>query len=75
MVSGAQQRDWATQVDISFLPQTSLPFKLPRNTEQSSLSDIQQDLVGYPFKHNSVYMSIPNSLTTPYKKEASEQIR
>ena len=34
---GAQQCDLAIQTPVSILPQTSLPARLPRNIEQSSL--------------------------------------
>ena len=37
IVSGAEQRDSATHVPVSILPQTPLPSRLPHNIEQSSL--------------------------------------
>ena len=37
IVLGTQQSDLAIQTPVSILPQTSLPSRLPRNIEQSSL--------------------------------------
>ena len=37
IVSGGQQRDLAIYIRVFILPQTPLPSRLPRNTEQSSL--------------------------------------
>ena len=37
IVSGGQQRGSAIPIYLSILPQTPLPFKLPHNTEQSSM--------------------------------------
>ena len=37
VVSGEQPRDSAMYIDVSILPQTPLPPKLPYNIEQSSL--------------------------------------
>ena len=37
-MSGEQQRDSAMYMDVSILPQTPLPPRLPCDTEQSSLS-------------------------------------
>ena len=37
MVSGEQWRDSAIHIHASILPQTHLPFRLPRNIEQSFL--------------------------------------
>ena len=59
-VSGGQQRDSAKHIHVSILPQTPLPSRLPHNTEQSFLCCT----VGPCY--NSVYMSIPNSLTTQF---------
>ena len=38
LVSGEQRRDSAVHINVSILPQTSLPSRLPRNIEQSSTS-------------------------------------
>ena len=38
-VSGEQQRDSATHIHVSILPQTPLPSRMPHNTEQSSMWD------------------------------------
>ena len=38
-VSGKQQRDSATHIHVSILPQTPLPSRMPHNTEQSSMWD------------------------------------
>ena len=45
IVSGEQQRGSAIHIHVSILPQTSLPPRLPRNTEQSSLSYTVVDLI------------------------------
>ena len=37
IVSGEQQRDSATHIHASILPQTPLPSRLPHNVEQSSI--------------------------------------
>ena len=39
IVSGEQQRDSATHIHVSILPQTPLPSRMPHNTEQSSMWD------------------------------------
>ena len=59
IISGEEQRDSATHIHVPNLPQTCLPSRLPYNIEQSSISYTVD-----PFKYSSVYMSIPNSLTT-----------
>ena len=38
-VSGEQQRDSATHIHVSILPQTPLPSRMPHNTEQSPMWD------------------------------------
>ena len=59
IVSGEQQRDPATCIHVSILPQTPFPSRLPHNIpglySRSSLA--------IHFKYSSVYMSIQNSLT------------
>ena len=37
IVSGGQQRNSATQMQVSILPQTPLPSRLPHNIEQRSM--------------------------------------
>ena len=37
LVSGEQRRDSAVHINVSILPQTPLPFRLPHNLKQSSL--------------------------------------
>ena len=37
IISGGQQRDSVIHINVSILPQTPLPSRLPHNFEQSSL--------------------------------------
>ena len=37
IVSGGQQRDSAMHIDVSILPQTPLPSRLPHHSEQGAL--------------------------------------
>ena len=49
------------------LPQP-LPFRLPRDTEQSSLC-LQQVLLCVHFEYNSGNMTFPGSLTVPFPQQ------
>ena len=64
VVSSEQQRDSAIHIHVSILPKTSLPSRLPHNTELSSML-YNRSLLVIHFKYSSVSMSIPNSLTIP----------
>ena len=64
IVSGGQQRGSAIGMHVSIPPQTLLPSSLPHNIEQHSWAHSRSLLVIH-FKYNSVYMSIPNTLTIP----------
>ena len=62
IVSGGQQRNSAIQIHVSIFPEVPTPSKLPHNIRQFPVLYIRSLLVIH-FKHSSVYMSIPNSLT------------
>ena len=64
IVSGGQQRNSAIQIHVSIFPEVPTPSKLPHNIRQFPVLYIRSLLVIH-FKHSSVYMSIPNSLTIP----------
>ena len=61
IVSGGQQRDSATPIHTSIVPQSPLPSRLPHNMEHGTCA-IQYILV-FHYKYSSVYMPIPNSLS------------
>ena len=61
IVPGGQQRDSATHIHVSILPQTPLPSRLPHNTAGFPVPYSRFLLVTH-FKYNNVDMSIPNSL-------------
>ena len=63
IVSGRQQRDSALYIQIPILPQTLLPSRLPYAAEVHVLHS--ESLLVAHFKHSSVYLTTPNSLTIP----------
>ena len=63
IVWGEQWRDSAIHIYVSIVPQIPFPFTPPHNTEQSST--YYTVLLVIHFKYNSIYKSIPNSLTIP----------
>ena len=63
IVSGRQQRDSALYIQISILPQTPLPSRLPYGAEAHVLHS--ESLLVAHFKYSSVYLTTPNSLTIP----------
>ena len=66
IVSREQQRDSAIHIQVSILPQTLLPSRLPCNIEQSPTCYTVGSSWLIHFKYSSVYMSIQNSLSPPF---------
>ena len=64
IVSGGQQRDSAIHIHTSILPQTPLLYRLPHNTEQSSLC-YSRSLLVIHFQHMGNAGSILGSGRSP----------
>ena len=63
IVPGGQQRDSATHIHVSILPQTPLPFRLPKKHWTGFPVLCSRFLWVIRLKRSSVYMSTPNCLS------------
>ena len=65
IISGEQYRGSALLIYVAILPQTPFPSRLPHSIEQGFHVLHTRSLMVIHFKYSSLYMSVPNSLTTP----------
>ena len=66
IASAERQRDSASDIQVSSLPQTPLRSRMPHNIYQCSMCYAEgRSLLVMHFKYGSMYLSIPNSLAIP----------
>ena len=65
IISGEQYRGSALLIYVPILPQTPFPSRLPHSIEQGFHVLHSRSLMVIHFKYSSLYMSVPNSLSTP----------